>query len=203
MIDRTPTLQATVLVVLHYQNDVLHPDGRIRLGFGEGGTNREKVLMAAERLLGGARAASIPVVHVRTARPPTSKSFFENAPIFRNVVANGAVIEGEWGSEFFKGLGPVGREAVVVHNRVNGFYDSALEMRLRELGATHLVLAGVATNSCVEHTARHAADMGYVVTVAQDACSAASADVHEAALFNIGLIGAVADVDDLIKAGFR
>lgn len=203
MTGRTQPRRTTALVVLHYQNDVLHPDGKIRLGFGEGVANREGVLRAAARLLGGAREAAIPVVHVRTARPAAPKSFIENAPIFRNVVAKGAVIEGEWGSEFFEGLGPIADEAVVVHNRVNGFYDSTLEMRLRGLGATHLILAGVATNSCVEHTARHAADMGYAVTVAQDACSAARPEVHEAALFNIGLIGTVADVDDLVRAGFQ
>lgn len=195
--------RATVVVALHYQNDILHPDGKIRLGFGEGAANRNKVLSAAARLIDGARSASIPVVHVRTARPAANRSFVENAPIFRNVVAAGAVVEGHWGSEFFEGLGPMGEEFVVVHNRVNGFYDSTLEMRLRELGATHLVIAGVATNSCVEHTARHAADMGYAVTVAQDACSAARPEVHNAALFNIDLIGAVANVDELIQAEFQ
>lgn len=192
-----------VLLALHYQNDILHPDGKIRLGFGSEAANREKVLGAAARLLAGARAATIPVVHVRTARPPFPGSFLENAPIFQNVVAAGAVVEGQWGSEFFGGLEPLAEEIVVVHNRVNGFYGSTLEMRLRELRATHLILAGVATNSCVEHTARHAADMGYVVTVAEDACSAARLDVHEAALFNIGLIGTVARVDNIVANGFR
>ncbi|WP_311273451.1 MULTISPECIES: isochorismatase family cysteine hydrolase [unclassified Rhizobium] len=191
------------LVVLHYQNDILHPEGKIKLGFGDGAADRDKVLDAAGRLIRGARDASVPVIHVRTARPAASGTFMENAPIFRNVVAAGAVIEGDWGAEFFEGLGPVAGEIVVVHNRVNGFYDSTLEMRLRGLGATHLVLAGVATNSCVEHTARHAADMGYAVTVAQDACSASRPDVHQAALFNIGLIGSVASVDAIVEVKFQ
>lgn len=198
-----PSDTKAALIVLHYQNDILHPDGKIKLGFGDGAANRDRVLEAAGRLIRGARDASVPVVHVRTARPASSGAFLENAPIFRNVVAAGAVIEGTWGSEFFEGLGPVADESIVVHNRVNGFYDSTLEMRLRGLGATHLVLAGVATNSCVEHTARHAADMGYVVTVAEDACSASRPDVHQAALFNIGLIGSVASVDAIVEAKFQ
>lgn len=195
--------KSTVLVALHYQNDILHPHGKIRLGFSEDSADRMAVISAAKRLLHSVRAASIPIVHVRTARPASLGSFLLNAPIFQNVAAKGACIEGEWGSEFYEGLGPRGDEVVVVHNRVNGFFDSTLEMRLRALSATHLILAGVATNSCVEHTARHAADMGYVVTVAEDACSAARPDVHQAALFNIGLIGSVAEVDMMIKAGFK
>ncbi|WP_338311054.1 cysteine hydrolase family protein [Bradyrhizobium sp. TM239] len=190
-------------MALHYQNDILHPDGRIRLGFGQDAENRKGVMDAAKRLLLGARAASLPIVHVRTARPRAAGTFSENAPIFRNVVAAGAVVEGEWGSEFFEGLGPISDETVVVHNRVNGFYDSNLEMRLRELGVTRLILSGVATNSCVEHTARHAADMGYEVIVAEDACSASRPEVHEAALFNISLIGSVVTVNNLVEAGFE
>ncbi|QTG16905.1 cysteine hydrolase (plasmid) [Agrobacterium tumefaciens] len=195
--------QRTALVVLHYQNDILHPNGKIKLGFGDAASNRDKVLNAAARLLEGARKAAVPVVHVRTARPATAGTFLENAPIFRNVVAAGAAVEGEWGSEFFEGLGPREGETIVTHNRVNGFYDSTLEMRLRALGATHLVIAGVATNSCVEHTARHAADVGYIVTVAEDACSASRSDAHEAALYNIGLVGSVKLVDAVLKANFQ
>ncbi|QOZ52539.1 cysteine hydrolase family protein [Bradyrhizobium sp. CCBAU 53338] len=198
-----PSLRSTALVALHYQNDILHPDGKIRLGFGQDATNRTGVIDAARRLLGGARALGLPIVHVRTARSAIAGTFRENAPIFRNVVALGAVIEGEWGSEFFEELAPLPNETVVVHNRVNGFYESSLEMRLREIGADRLIMSGVATNSCVEHTARHAADIGYDVIVAEDACSASRRDVHEAALFNIGLIGSVTTVSDLVLAKFQ
>lgn len=193
----------TVLLALHYQNDILHEDGKVKLGIAAGATGRDHLISMARTLLEGARGAGIPIVHVRTARPPGDAGFIANAPIFRNVVAVGACIEGEWGSEFYEGLAPLAGEAVVVHNRVNGFFDSFLEMRLRKLGATRLIMAGVATNSCVEHTARHAADMGYVVTVAQDACSSARADVHQAALFNIGLIGEVSTVDAIISRNFQ
>jgi nicotinamidase-related amidase len=193
----------TVLIALHYQNDVIHPKGAIKLGIAESDdVARKRLVEKAGQLLAGARALEVPVVHVRTARPADPRTFPVNAPIFRNVVAIGACIDGQWGSDFFDELGPTPGETVVVHNRVNGFYDSMLETRLRELGATHLVLAGVATNSCVEHTARHAADMGYVVTVAHDACSAARPEVHEAALFNIGLVGTVSTVEDVIGRGF-
>jgi biuret amidohydrolase len=200
---RKRSFGGVVLVALHFQNDILHPRGKIRLGFADNAGDRDRVIEAAHRLIAGARSASVPIVHVRTARSAGDAAFLDNAPIFRNVIAAGACVEGEWGSEFYHGLGPVGDEAIVIHNRVNGFFDSNLEMRLRLLGADCLILAGVATNSCVEHTARHAADLGYAVTVAQDACSAARREVHEAALFNIGLIGNVADVDELVRTSFQ
>lgn len=187
---------ATAVLALHYQNEVLHPDGQIRLGVANDG-RRAAVVAAATRLLAGARSTGLPIVHVRIAFPAGHQGVLTNAPIFRNVVRSGAMVEGGWGSEFHEGLEPLAGERVVTHNRVNAFYDSSLEMVLRGLGATRLVLAGVATNSVVEHSARHAADMGYNVAVAADACSAARPEVHEAALFNLSLVGEVTNVDAL------
>ena len=189
--------ERTVLLALHYQNEVLHPEGRIRLGVAEAAEGRGIVVAAANRLLTGARRAGIPIVHVRIAFPPGHQGVRINAPIFRNVVASGAMEEGSWGAGWHDGLEPATDEAVVTHGRVNAFFESTLEKVLGDLGATRLIMAGVATNSVVEHSARHAADMGYEVVVAADACSAARNEVHEAALFNISLIGDVSSVNAL------
>jgi nicotinamidase-related amidase len=184
----------TVLLALHYQNEVLHPDGRIRLGLAEGATERASVVAAARRLLAGARAAGIPVIHVRIAFPPGHRGVIANAPIFRNVIRLGAAEEGSWGAEFHDGLGPLADEAVVTHGRINAFYETDLEDCLRRIGATRLILGGVATNSVVEHTARHAVDMGYEVVLAADACSASRPDLHRAAIENIALLGEISTV---------
>ncbi len=187
-------MSRAVLLALHYQNEVMHGAGRIRLGTGPDAARRERLVAAAHALLAGARAASLPIVHVRIAFPIGHEGVVTNAPIFRNVVASGAMVEGSWGAQFFEGLEPREGEAVVTHRRVNAFFDSPLEDALRELDAGRLILAGVATNSVVEHSARHAADMGYEVVVAADACSAADPAVHDAALFNLSLVGEVTTV---------
>jgi nicotinamidase-related amidase len=159
------------LVALHYQNDVVHPDGRLRAGAG----NPELVANAG-RLLGAARAAGVPVVSVRIAFPESGP--LVNAPIF----AAAAVVEGTWGAEFLEELAPADAEPVVTHSRVNAFFVSELEPVLRRLNADRLVVAGVATHSSVEHTARHATDLGFEVVVAADACASADPDLHAAAL---------------------
>ena len=188
----------TALLALHYQNDVVHRDGKIRLGLAEDDARREAVLAAAERLFAGARAARVPIVHVRIAFRPDHADVLRNGPIWDNVVAIGAVADGSWGADFHDRLRPTPDEFVVRHTRVNAFFGAPLEEALRVLGATTLAIAGVATNSVVEHTARHAADMGFFVTVAADACASARPHLHRAALDNIALIGAVATVDDLL-----
>jgi len=47
----------------------------------------------------------------------------------------------------------------------------------------------------VENTVRDAADRGYEITVAADACAAATSPVHEAALASMSLIARIVDVD--------
>ena len=164
---------ATVVVALHYQNDVVHPDGRLGAARGNPG-----LVANAGRLLAGARAAGVPVVSVRIAFPASGPR--ANAPIF--AAAAGAVVDGTWGAEFLDELAPATGEQVVAHPRVNAFYDSDLASVLDGLGADRLVVAGVATHSSVEHTARHATDMGYEVVVASDACASADPELHAAAL---------------------
>ncbi|PZU59132.1 MAG: cysteine hydrolase [Sphingobium sp.] len=189
----------TAVLALHYQNEVLHPDGRIRLGVAEGASGRGAVIEAASRLLAAARMRALPLLHVRIAFPPGYAGVVQNAPIFRNVVANRAMEEGSWGTAFHDGLGPLPGEPVITHNRVNAFFRSDLEDVLAALHVDRLIMAGVATNSVVEHSARHAADMGFHVAVAADACSAGQPHLHQAALDNIALLGDVSTVAALLE----
>jgi len=183
---------ATVVVALHYQNDVVHPDGRL------GASRGNPALVAnAGRLLAGARSAGVPVVSVRIAFPASGPR--ANAPIFAAAV--GAVVEGTWGAEFLGELAPADGEPVVTHSRVNAFYESGLAEALLRLRAERLVVAGVATHSSVEHTARHATDMGYEVVVAADACASADPELHAAALRVLGPhVACVTTVDEALGA---
>lgn len=188
----------TAVVALHYQNEVLHADGKIRLGVAEGATGRDQVIERAGRLLSGARAAGVPVVSVRVAFRPDHADVLQNAPIFRDVVRLGAMTEGSWGAAFLEGLGPLPGEFVVTHNRIGAFHGSSLGDALRALGAGRLIVAGVATSSVVLTTVGQAVDLGYAVTVARDACSAARAEMHAAALDLMSIVADIVDVDEIL-----
>jgi nicotinamidase-related amidase len=183
------------LIALHYQNDVLHVDGKIRVGLATDSPVRGQVIAAASRLLAGARARGWRIVHVRVAFRPDGSDIVQNCPIFRAVAASGAVRDGSWGAAFFDALAPdtaSPRERTVTHTRINAFYGTTLAELLNDCGAERLVIAGVATHSVVESTVRHAADMGYDVWVAEDACAAADLGVHAASLASMRLIATVA-----------
>lgn len=183
---------STAVVAVHYQNDVVHPDGRIGAGARDVG-----LVGAAARLLDGARTRGWPVVSVRIVLPPDGG--IRNSPQFRAAAEGGAVRDGTWGAAFHDALGPRDGEPVVTHSRINAFHDSDLERILRELGVRRLVVAGVATHSSVEHTARHASDLGYEVVVAADACAAGDPALHDAGLLVlVPHVERVTSVDEIL-----
>jgi biuret amidohydrolase len=188
----------SVVVALHYQNEVVHPQGRIRLGIAEASPERAVVTAAARRLLDGARAHGVPVISVRIAFAPGHADVMANAEIWRRVVAKKVMEEGSWGAEFYDGLGPLPGETIVTHARNNAFYGSSLEAAIRHLMPVRLVLAGIATNFVVESTARHASDVGYDTVIVEDACSAASRETHHASLASLAMLATIRTADEVI-----
>lgn len=183
----------TVLLALHYQNEVLHEEGKIRVGVEANSSERQHIIDAAQDLLAQARKRHIAIVHVRVAYRADYADLPNNAPIFEGVRRLQAVQEGSWGVEFLPRLAPLESsvsEFVVTHKRINAFYASTLEAILNQLKPRRLVIAGVATHSVVESTVRHAVDVGYEVLVPAAACGAPPA-THEASLASMALIAQI------------
>lgn len=189
----TPT---TAVLALHYQNETLHPSGRIRVGLAADDPVREQVIAAGGALLAGARSRGWPIVHVRIAFRPDYADCQRNTPIFRRTVELGAVRDGEWGAAFLEALAPrpSEREFIVSHTRISAFAGTPLDQLLHLIEARRLLVAGVATHSVVEGTVRDAADRGFDVFVAADACAAADRAVHDASLASMALVASVTTV---------
>jgi nicotinamidase-related amidase len=66
-------------------------------------------------------------------------------------------------------LGPAPGEALIAKRFESSFEETGLEAELARLGATHIVLAGAATNWCIRATAYGALDRGYDLTLVKDA----------------------------------
>lgn len=186
----------TAVLALHYQNEVLHPKGLIRVGVSEKDPRRQSVIDAAGRMLADARERGWPIMHVRIAYRADYSDCPKNTPIALRTAELGAVIDGKWGSEFLSELAPQdnSREFVFTHKRISGFAGTGLDEILRLLQVEHLLVGGVATHSVVEGTVRDAADRGFHVTVVEDACSAGTPAIHEASLQSMALIAQISNV---------
>ena len=66
-------------------------------------------------------------------------------------------------------LAPAEGEPLIHKHFNSSFEQTALEDQLAQFGATHVVLAGAATNWCIRATAYAALDRGYDLTLVKDA----------------------------------
>jgi len=84
-----------------------------------------------------------------------------------------------FGGQYYKGLEPQQGDIIATeHTCSSGFAETDLHDQLQKIGITHLILVGMATNSCIEATARSAVDLGYHVTLVTDAVAAFSPKEH-------------------------
>ena len=91
-----------------------------------------------------------------------------------------AVDEPSW--QIDDSVAPQAGELVVNKTSSGTLNSTMLDQTLRNMGVASLLICGVTTDVCVETTARDAADRGFDVTIAADACTAFSSDLHRAAL---------------------
>jgi nicotinamidase-related amidase len=79
-------------------------------------------------------------------------------------------------------LAPAADELVLPKSSSSPFSSTTLDYLLRNMGIRVLVVAGLLTDQCIDHTVKDAADRGYAVICAHDACQAETPERHQAAL---------------------
>jgi nicotinamidase-related amidase len=89
---------------------------------------------------------------------------------------------GTFEHEVIAALAPREGELVIDKNTSSAFNSTGIEWLLRNLGVETLVVAGMATDMCVEATSRDAADRGFNVIIVEDASATFFAHHHAAAL---------------------
>jgi len=85
-------------------------------------------------------------------------------------------------------LTPLPNELVVNKVTRGAFNSTGIDQLLRNMGVTDLVIVGVATNACVETTARDAADRGYRCVLVDDACAGQSEYLHDATMLSFATL---------------
>lgn len=90
-------------------------------------------------------------------------------------------------------------EPVFVKPGASGFVATPLEAFLRERGVGALVICGVTTSYCVESTLRDAADRGFDVVLAEDACAELTPEMHERGVAGCAAFGRVGSSRALAK----
>ena len=108
-------------------------------------------------------------------------------------------IEGTWGAQVIDELAPQKEDYCIPKRRFSGFYQTDLDLVLRELGVRSVVVTGVVTNICVRSTCHDAFFLGYNVIVPRDCVRATGPREQESTLWDIEThFGSVTTSDKVI-----
>ncbi len=105
-------------------------------------------------LLAAWRSAGRPIIHVRHDSVQPGSSLASGAP----------------GNAFRPGFEPQPQEPLVSKSVNSAFIGTDLDLRLKRLGAKHVVTFGISTDMCVSTTVRTGANLGWDMILVADAC---------------------------------
>ena len=163
-------LAKTAILIMDFQNDIVN-------GIPEGPA---AVVANAARVLNGARARGVPVIHV--------------------IHRGGRFAELSAGAEICPGVQPVEGESVISKTKAGPFSTTGLDVTLREMGIDTLALMGVSTSGCVLSASRWAGDLGYRVVVITDACADRDPEVHRVLTEKIYVRQGVLTTDEILSS---
>ena len=203
--------KTTALLMIDMQRDFVEPGG-----FGEMLGNDVSQLRSAiepcRRVLGAARQAGLYVVHTREGHRP-DLSDAPPAKLARGRLSCGigdsgpmgrVLVRGEHGHDIIPELYPVAGEPVIDKPGKGAFYQTDLELMLKNRGIETLMVCGVTTEVCVNTTIREANDRGFRCIALSDCCASYFPDFHAAGLAMIkaqgGIFGWVSDSEKAIAA---
>ena len=164
-----PAQGRTALLVIDMQNSYFD--------FPELEEQREPVTEKVNELIRAARDGGCPIVLIRTQHERDGSTWTVNM----HDDGQGFAFAGTEQSEYVAGLDTEGGTGLV-KTRDSAFFDTDLAARLRNLGATHLMLCGISTHSCVAQTAIDAFAHDFRAAVARDAVASENSELSRALL---------------------
>ena len=204
-------LGRAALIIIDMQRDFLEPGG-----FGETLGNDVSLLQAAvapcRAVLAAARANGMLVIHTREGHRPD----LTDAPPHKVERGNPAMrigapgpmgrilVRGEPGHDIIPELYPVAGEPVIDKPGKGAFYQTDLELMLKNRGIDTLLVCGVTTEVCVNTTVREANDRGFRCVVLADCCASYFPEFHDMGLKMIkaqgGIFGSVSGSKPVLAA---
>jgi nicotinamidase-related amidase len=167
---------STALLVIDMQRDFIEPGG-FGQALGNDVGRLAAIVPTVRALLDWARAHALAVLHTREGHrpdlgdcPPAKQRRGDPAARIGAKGPMGRIlVDGEPGNDIVPAVAPLPGEAVIVKPGKGAFWATPLDEMLRWRGITHVILAGVTTEVCVQTTMREANDRGYECLLVEDA----------------------------------
>jgi ureidoacrylate peracid hydrolase len=165
--------ESTAVLVVDMLNDFFKPGGKMVL---DGGC---VLFEPIRKLLRKARSVKVPVIYVNDSHRPGLKEDRE----FKKRAEH--CIEGTWGAQVVDELRPRNNDVMVTKRRFSGFFETDLDLTLKDLQVDTVIVMGVVTNICVRSTIHDAFFRGYRVIVPRDCVMATGEREQQSSLYDI------------------
>lgn len=145
------------------------------------------VLPAIARLLARFRKGRLEVVFARIAcrtLDGRDRSLSQKMPGWNNIL----LPRDSEAAQIVPAVAPQGDEIVVIKTTDSALTGTNLRLILHNLGVSQVICTGIFTDQCVSSTVRSLADESFEVIVVEDACAAASEELHRKELEIINMI---------------
>ena len=164
------------LLVIDMQRDFLEPEG-FGASLGNDVSRLQPSVPNVKLLLQAFRHYRLPIFYTQEGHapdlsdcPPSKLKRGKGKLKIGDVGPMGRIlILGEPGNAIIPELAPLPEEIVITKPGKSSFYRTNLAQILQKKGISHLIIAGVTTEVCVQTTMREANDRGYECLLVEDA----------------------------------
>jgi ureidoacrylate peracid hydrolase len=181
------------VIVIDMVNDFCKPGGAMVL------PGYESLVAPQRAVIAAARGNGVPVIWVHDSHRRNmrrDREWVKRTP---------HCVEGTWGTEIIDDLGARDDEIHVIKHRYSGFFQTDLDLVLKDMLVDQLVIFGVVTNICVRSTVHDAFFIGYEIVVPRDCCAATGPREQESTLYDIathfGIVSNAAAVAAALASG--
>lgn len=179
------------LLLIDVINDFLHPQGVNYYPV------YDPILENIKEVLTAARQNNLMIVHVRENHPPHHCADFEFEKLPPHNTSDSFSIEWAPGIEVLPG------EYIVQKRRFSAFFETDLNLLLREAQIDQVVIVGVKTHVCIRATTQDAFGWGYRPVIVREAVGSNHTHLHLASLEDIerymGKVISLAEYYELIS----
>jgi ureidoacrylate peracid hydrolase len=184
--------KSSAIVIVDMLNEFCKPGGAMVLPGYERLVGPQKTLIRAGRQVG---SSIIFVVDTHRTNVRQDREWLKRTP---------HCVEGSWGAQVIDDLEPGPDDIYVVKRRYSAFFNTDLDVTLKDLKVDTLVVCGVVTNICVRATVHDAFFLGYTVVVPKDAVAATGPREQASSLYDIAThFGIVTDSEMVVNGLLR
>jgi len=152
----------TALLLIDLQNDFVEPGAPLEASMAY------KSLPKLKELIQFCRNKGITIIYTRHAHDEDGSDMGLFKEIYPGLGEGAALIQGQRGAEIFSEVAPQKGDLVVRKQRYSGFFQTNLDLLLRNKGIKDVAIAGATSEDCCLATARDAMYRGYRVAFLED-----------------------------------